>query len=226
MGSVFDWMTVAKAAEALEVSERTIYNYIQKGQLVDRLEGKQRFVSRKDVKALIDAKTNGVSRAVNALMVQRLDAEVQVLKKQVETLMRLFDLRYDTLDLNEEDMTNLFDMATHHMSHPWAPHEEAMYCDVFVRLRLEDLEKVARPEPWRPFLSLSKIMFEQPYNPDNKSLLTAGKENMEKLAFVWANKVDRTTASELNHKLHKDGVLERRMDRRLETIQQKIKSKK
>lgn len=226
MGSVFEWISIPKAAEALEVSVRQVYAYIKQGQLTALQEGKKRSVNRKDVKALIDAKKKGIPRAINALVVLRMDAEIQVLKKQVETVMRLLDIRFDPLGLDKEDLNNLFVMAAHYLTVPWSPHEETMWCDVFVRMRLEDLEKIDQPDPWRPFLSLSKVMFDKPYTEENKLLLSSGKENMERIAFAWAHKVDRVTASALNHMLDKDGVKERRMDRRLENIQQKLKSTK
>ncbi len=226
MGSVFEWISIPKAAEALEVSVRQIYKYIKQGQLTALQERKTRSVNRKDVKALIDAKKKGVPRAVNALLVLRMDAEIQVLKKQVETLMRLQDIRYEPLTLDREDMTNLFDMATHHLTSPWSPHEETMWCDIFVRMRLEDVEKIDRPDPWRPFLSLAKVMLNHPYNVDNKLILSSGKENIERIGFTWAQTMDQKDASEMNHLIKKDGVQERRMDRRLERIQQKIRSPK
>ena len=226
MGSVFEWISIPKAAEALGVSDRQIYKYIAKGQLTALQEGKKRSVNRKDVKALIDAKKKGVPRAVNALSVLRMDAEIQILKKQVETLMRLLDVRYEPLELDKEDLTNLFDMAAHHLKTPWSPHEETMWCDIFVRMRLEDMEKIDHPDPWRPFLSLVKVMFNNPYNQDNKLMLSAGKENIERIGFAWAHKVDQVDASAMNHLLYKDGVKERRMDKRLERIQQKLKTPK
>lgn len=226
MGSVFEWISIPKAAEALGVSVRQIYKYIAQGQLVALQEGKSRSVSRKDVKALIDAKKKGIPRAVNALLVLRMDAKIQVLEKQVETLMRLLDLRYEPLDLDKEDLTNLFEMAVHLLTTPWSPHEEAMWCDVFVRIRLEDMEKIDHPDPWRPFLSLAKVMLNHPYNPDNKMMLSSGKENIERIAFAWAHRMDQVDASTMNHMLHKDGVKERRMDRRLERIQQKLRTQK
>jgi len=226
MGSVFEWISIPKAAEALDVSDRQIYRYIAKGQLTAIQEGKERSVNRKDVKALIDAKKKGIPRAINALTVLRMDAEIQILKKQVETLMRLLDVRYEPLELDKEDLNNLFEMATHHLTTPWSPHEETMWCDIFVRMRLEDMEKIDQPDPWRPFLSLVKVMFHTPYNPDNKLMLSAGKENVERIGFSWAHKVDQVDASTMNRLLYKDGVKERRMDRRLEHIQQKLRSKK
>lgn len=226
MGSVFEWISVPKAAEALNVSVRQVYKYISRGQLTALQEGKTRSVNRKDVKALIDAKKKGLPRAVNALLVLRMDAEIQILKKQLETVMRMLDIRYEPLELDKDDLNNLYEMAAHHLTTPWSPHEETMWCDVFVRIRLEDMEKIESEDPWRPFLSLVKIMFNNPYNTDNKLMLSAGRENIERIGFAWAHKMDHKDASTMNHMLYKDGVLERRMDRRLERIQQKLGSKK
>lgn len=225
MGSIFEWISIDKAAEALGVSQRQVYKYIAKGQLSSLQEGKQRSVSRKDVKALIDCKKKGVSRVANGLTVARIDADVQLLKKQVDILLRLNDIRYEPLDLEANELINLHDMAAHHLTIPWSPYEETMWCDVFVRLRLEDLEKVAQKEgyedPWRPFLALSKAMYDTPHNLDNKPTLASGKVNIERISFIWAQKIDMKKHIQINHMIHKDDVLGRRVSRKLERIQQK-----
>lgn len=228
MGSIFDWISIDKAAEALQVSKRQIYKYIAKGQISALQEGRQRTVSRKDVKALIDCKKKGVSRVANGLTVARMDAELQLLRKQVDILMRLNDIRYEPLDLDEHELANLHDMAKHHIIIPWSPYEEAMWCDIFVRLRLEDLEKISTKEgyedPWRPFLALSKAMYETPHNQDNKLTLASGKENIERMSFIWAQKVDWKTSRQVGKMVNKDEVLVRRVNRKMERIQQKTNS--
>lgn len=226
MGSIFEWISIDKAAEALQVSKRQVYKYIAKGQLSAIQEGKQRSVSRKDVKALIDCKKKGISRVANGMTVARMDAELQLLRKQVDILMRLNDIRYEPLDLDSTEMANLHDMAKHNLTIPWSPHEEAMWCDVFVRLRFEDLEKVTQKgegyeDPWRPFLALSKAMFDTPHNPDNKLILSSGKDNLERISFIWAQKLDRRDARHINKMVYKDDVIGRRISRKLERIQQK-----
>lgn len=225
MGSIFEWISIDKAAEALQVSKRQIYKYIAKNQLSALQEGKQRSVSRKDVKALIECKKKGISRVANGMTVARMDAEIQLLRKQVDILMRLNNIRYEPLDLDENEIVNLHDMAKHNLKIPWSPHEEIMWCDVFVRLRLEDLEKISQYEgyedPWRPFLALSKAMFDSPHSIDNKLILSSGKDNIERISFIWARKLDMKDARQINKMVHKDDVLGRRVSRKLERIQQK-----
>lgn len=225
MGSIFEWISIDKAAEALQVSKRQVYKYIAKGQLSALQEGKQRSVSRKDVRALIECKKKGISRVANGMTVARLDAELQLLRKQVDILMRLNDIRYEPLDLDENEMANLHDMARHNLVIPWSPHEEIMWCDVFVRLRLEDLEKISQREnyedPWRPFLALSKAMFDSPHKSDNKLILSSGKDNVERISFIWAQKLDMKDARQINQMVYKDDILGRRVSRKLERIQQK-----
>lgn len=225
MGSIFEWISIDKAAEALQVSKRQVYKYIAKGQLSALQEGKQRSVSRKDVRALIDCRKKGISRVANGMTVARLEAEFQVLRKQVDILMRLLDIRYEPLDLDASEMTNLHDMAMHNLKVPWSPHEETMWCDVFVRLRIEDLEKITQgdgyEDPWRPFLALSKAMFDTPHDQDNKLILSSGKDNIERISFIWAQKIDRKDARQINHMVYKDDVIGRRLSRKLARIQQK-----
>jgi excisionase family DNA binding protein len=223
MGSIFEWITLEKAAETLQISKRQIYKYIEKNQLSALQEGKVRLVSRKDVKALADCKHKGISRVANGLTVARIDAEVQMLRKQVDALMRLNNIRYEPLDLDAKEMANLHDMAAHNLRIPWSPHEETMWCDVFVRLRLEDLEKLSQVEgyedAWRPFLALSKAMYDTPHNSDNKFLLASGKENIERLSFVWSQKLDNKDSRQFNKLAERDDVLGRRVSRKVERIQ-------
>lgn len=223
MGSIFEWITIPKAADALGVSVRQVYKYIAKGQLTTLKEGKTVSVNRKDVRALIECKKLGIPRAVNAMSVARIDAEVQILKKQVETLMRILDIRYEPLELDRDDLVNLHDMALHNLKIPWSPHEEIMWCDVFVRLRVEDLEKIAEKEgyenPWRPFLALSRVMYNHPHDSGNKTILAAGQSNVEKIGFAAAQKLEGLEAKDINHLLKKDSVLVGRMDRKLERQQ-------
>jgi excisionase family DNA binding protein len=228
MGSIFEWISRERAREALNVSNRTITEYIRNGQLTtlrDPDNGKRLLINRSDVKALIEGRKKGLPRAVNALSVARLDAEVQFLKKQVETLMRLVDVRYDPLDLSKDELASLWKMAHHHTKVPWSPYEESMWCDVFVRLRIEDIEVMAEavddPDPWRPFYMLAKAMIDHPHNGDTRLLLSAGKVNIERIGFIWSQKLNTNDGHDVHKMVAKDDVLVRRLGRKLERVQQK-----
>lgn len=230
MGSIFEWISMERAADALGVSKRQVYKYIAKGQLTTHKDGGHTLVNRHDVRALIEARKKGVGKAVNPMTVARLDAEVQLLRKQVDTLMRLQDIRYEPLDLTAEDLSNLHQMAAHRIQNPWSPYEEKMWCDVFVRIRLEDLEKIAEhtgeEDPWRPFYALAKAMFNHPQDQENKLILSAGKNNLERIGFIWSDKLGMKDARDIDRMVKKDDVAVRRMDRKLERIQQKLAPKK
>jgi excisionase family DNA binding protein len=222
MGSVFDWISTERAADALGVTIRSVREYIRSGKLASRKDGHHTLVSRTDVKDMIEAKKRGRGVAVNAMTVARLTAKVEVMEKQLETVMRLLDIRYEPLELNDEDMGSLYLMAEHYTKTPWAPHEEAMWSDVFVRLRIEDIERmvevVGDPDPWRPLYALAKAMFGHPHNTDNKLVLSAGVNNIERIAFAWSQRVEGKKGGDIQKLIRKDDVLVRRMGKKMERI--------
>ncbi len=222
MGSVFDWISTSRAADALGVTERSIRSYIRKGQLASRKDGVHTLVSRADVKALTEAKKRGLGRSYNAMTIAKMDAKLQIMEKQLETVMRMLDIRYEPLSLSDEDFGSLYMMAEHYLKTPWAPHEETMWCDVFVRFRVEDMEKLAEvvgdPDPWRPFYALAKAMFSHPHNADNKLMLSAGVNNIERIGFAWSQQVENKKGGDVQKLIKKDDVQVRRIGRKMERM--------
>ncbi len=224
MGSIFEWITIKKAADALGVSTRQVYKYIAKGRLTARQDGQQRYVSRNDVRVLLEGRKRGFPKAVSSATVLRMDTELQILRKQMDTVMRMLDMRYEPLGLDKQELVNLHEMANHSLKVPWSPHEEAMWADVFVKLSSMDLEAMSEDgleAPWRPFLALAKAMYSKPHREDLKPQFHAGITNIERIGFSFSQKLEGATARDLSHMIKKDNVLTGRAERRMGRLQQK-----
>lgn len=219
MGSVFEYITIEKAGEALSVSRSTVYRYISQGHLRTVKEGQHQLVSRKDVRTLLDlGKKRNQSYAANKVAVAALDARVHTLEHEVETMKRILDLRVEHLSLTAPELLSLYRMAHHHLTTPWSPHEEEQWTDVFVRIRLEDLEKLAEvvedEDPWRPFHQLAKAILINPHDINLSLKINAGKNNLEKLAYVWSRRVGKD-AKQLARIVKKDDKAVRALTRKV-----------
>jgi excisionase family DNA binding protein len=190
MGSNFAYVTIDKAAEHLSVTRRTIYKYIKRGFLRTKKEGKGSVVLKNDVRTLLDLRSKkDLPYPVNKKTLARMDARIQMLEKQVETMMRILDMRHEPLGLSVSQLNGLYVMAHHHLKNQWSPHEELIWVDTFIRIRFDDFEEMQKmvddEHPWRPLYQLCKAMLQAPCDPDNKLQLNAGKSNLEKIAQVW-----------------------------------------
>ena len=218
MGSVFEYVSIQKAAEALNVTPRSIYRYINRGHLRTYKEGQSLLVSRQDLQTLIEIGRDKRNFGLNKKSVAQLEAKVHVLEHEVDVIKRILDLRREPLSLDPDELEHLYRMAVHHITVSWSPHQEEMWSEVFVRLTLEDLEKleeaVEDPHPWRPFFQLAKAIFDNPHDPDLKLQLNAGKNNVEKLAYIWAKK-DEKDAKDLDRMIQRDDILTRRLMRKI-----------
>ena len=219
MGSVFEYITIEKAGEALSISRRTVYTYISRGYLRTVKEGQHQLVSRKDVRTLLDlGKKRNQSYAANKVAVAALDARVHSLEHEVETMKRILDLRVEHLALTAPELLSLYRMAEHHLTTPWSPHEEEQWTDVFVRIRLEDLEKLAEvvedEDPWRPFHQLAKAILTNPHDINLSLQINAGKNNLEKLAYIWSRRMGKD-AKQLARIVKRDDKVVRALTRKV-----------
>lgn len=225
MGSVFEYVTIEKAAEALEVSVRTVYRYIEKGHLSTIKKGDHQLVSRQDVRALIDLRNQNQGPAINKTTVAKLHAKVQLLEKQLDAVMRILDIRTEPLKLSAPELVSLYEMAQHHLQYPWSPHHEQMWCDTLSRFSLEDLEKLSEliddDHPWRPFHALAKAMMQNPHDVDIKIQLSAAKNNIERIGYIWGQTVTKDNAKRVNRLIERDDKQVRKISRKIERIKSK-----
>lgn len=183
------FMTTKQAAKLLGVSMRTIYRYTAKGLLGYECEGRTLMVSEEDVVKLKKGRHDILSSPLQRDIIVKLQAEVQALRTEMETVKRLLNLKYEKLDLTLPQYELLYRSAEQMSLEGWAPHAEEQWAEYFVRLKVEDLEKielaVEDPHPWRPFLRLAATMHLNPYNRDLTELLAAGRTNIQQTAGIW-----------------------------------------
>ena len=155
-------MLVADAAKFLSVSDRTIRNYINKGLLSKRKEGRKTLVSSSEVISLkqdMDSTLPLVSR--EELLRHR--AKIRRLESHMEVVLRMLDAKDLPLNLSPAYAKDLYSFATEHLSKgSWVVEEIRPWVEIFDRINEEDLEVMAQAvedlHPWRPFLQLCTAM--------------------------------------------------------------------
>ena len=187
MGSRF--VTKEQAAKVLDVSVRTISRYIRKGALQAECRGRRMLVNEEDVLSLKKGKRDPMSSSMTRDIIAKLQVEIQTLKTQMATVMKILNVRYDPLDLTIPEYTFLYQAAEQLSIDGWSPHMEEQWSEYFVRLQIEDLEKLEAvtndPHPWRPILRLATTMHLNPYNKVLQDVLAAGRNNVHQVASVW-----------------------------------------
>lgn len=182
-------MTTQQAARYLGVSMRTIYRYTTKGLLEAKCEGRKLFVAEEDVIKLKKGRRDMLSNPIQRDILAKLQAEVQTLKTQMATVMRLLNVRYEPLDMTLPECDLFYKAADQYSTEGWPPHIEEQWAEYFVRLKIEDLEKIELavndPHPWRPLLRLAATMHINPWNRELTELLGAGRTNVLQVAGIW-----------------------------------------
>lgn len=233
MGSVFEYLTIADAAKELNVSERQVRRYIKQGYLESVTNNnRERFVDLKDVRSLKKAKAEKRYRPDLALTkVALLEAKYQELRKQVNALMRMNDMwdETETLNMNDRELAALHERAYELLKLTWSPMDENYWTEVFVRMKMDDLDKMTdlvEDEPWRPFYALVQAMFAKPHDPDNnKLLLSKGLQNMERLAQVYSSKISNDDIHRFRKMVDTDQKQVKRVLKKVESKRAKAKEK-
>ncbi len=187
------WLTIKQASKIVGVCERSIYRYATRGifQTKTELIGKVKttLILEDDVLNWKRGRRDLLSSPLQRDVIQKLLGEVQTLKTQVATCMRILNIRFDPLNFTVPEYEHLYRAAEQLSTQGWSPHEEEMWSEYFVRFRVEDFEKVELAtqdkHPWRPFLRLASSMHVSPYNSDLTEVLGAGRTNLQQVAGVW-----------------------------------------
>lgn len=191
MGSIFEHISIEKAAEALSISRRMVYYRIKKGSLRTVKNGQKQLVLRRDVTQILEErKIHQITVTVSKKTVQSHERRIHMLENQVRLLMRMQDLFNEPLTLSAIELKNFHEQAEYCLKESWSPQQEHMWKDFFIRLRIEDLEKLGPvlfvAEPWLVFHSLCKAIMEAPHDLELVLQFSAGKTNLERIAYVWA----------------------------------------
>ena len=183
------YITRLEAAALLEVSGRTVSRYMDKGLIRFEYRGKTAFLLEEDILRLDKGRKDPAGSPLNRDTFERMQVEIDALKAQMAVVLRILNLRHMELTLTAVEYKNLYDGANQLASEGWPPHIEEQWSDVFLRLRVEDFEKieplVGDPHPWRSFLRLATSMQVRPWNKSLREIFAEGKKRLEQVAGMW-----------------------------------------
>lgn len=187
MGSKY--ITVDQAAVALGVSNRSIYRYATRGLLQTKTDGRHTLVLEDEVHQIRKGRHDMLSSPVKRDVISMLMIEVQTLKMQMATIMKILNVRYEPLKFTIPEYLRLYQAAEQMANEGWAPHEEEMWAEYFVRITVEDLEGIElaaeQKHPWIPLLKLATTMHLRHYNKHLTDTLAAGRMNLQRVAGMW-----------------------------------------
>lgn len=183
------YVTIQQAARYLGCSDRSIYRKTRRGQLEFRTEGRHVLILEDSLLTLKKGQHDLLTSRVTKETILKMQVELQTLKTQVATCMRILNVRYDPLNSTLPEYENMYKSAEQLSIEGWPPHVEEPWAEYFLRLRTEDFEKIEivthDVHPWRPFLRLANSMYAAPWSKELSDLLAAGKKNIENLAGIW-----------------------------------------
>ncbi len=182
-------MTVEQAAAILNCSSRSIYRYAAKGLLQTKLEGRHTFVDEEGIHRIKKGRHDVLVSPLKKDVISMLLVEVQTLKMQMATIMRILNVRYEPLGFTGPEYLRLYQTAEQMANEGWAPQSEEMWAEYFVRITIDDLDGIERvsesKHPWIPLLKLAATMHLSPYNKHLTDLLAAGRTNLQHVAGMW-----------------------------------------
>ena len=183
------YITKKEAAALLQKSPRTIANYLSKGLVRFEYRGKVAYLLEEDVLRLDKGRKDPASYPLNRDTFERMQVELDALKAQMAVVLRILNLRHMELTLTPVEYKNLYDGANQLAAEGWPPHVEEQWSDVFLRLRVEDFEKieplVEDPHPWRAFLRLATSMHLRPWDKNLREIFAEGRKRLEQVAGMW-----------------------------------------
>jgi DNA-binding transcriptional MerR regulator len=183
------YITKKEAAELLRVTERTVTRYLDKGLLSFEYRGKVVYMLEEDVLRLDKGRKDPAGFPLNQDTFEKMQVEIDSLKSQMAVVLRILNLRHMELTLNDAEYKNLYDGANQLASEGWPPHVEEQWSDLFLRLRVEDFERIEPlvddPHPWRSFLRLATSMHLKPWDKNLREVFAEGKKRLEQVAGMW-----------------------------------------
>jgi hypothetical protein len=191
------FLTTGEVSEILGVSVRGVYRYLSRGYLRSvRQDGKtgaweSDVLELKRVRAAeADRDGEPVPFAINRATLSMLHARVTSLEMKAAVLARILGVRHEPLALTDPEIVAIYTTATSYAAEGWPPHAEGMWADMFLRMRLDDLQQLHRltadPHPWCVFHKLCATMALAPANRDLRDELVQGRANLFSLAGMWS----------------------------------------
>lgn len=187
------YITKQRAAAILDVSDRTVTRYMKKGLLRFEYQktgtGRSPYVVEEDVLRLQKGRKDLLATPLNRDILTALRMEIQTLKSQMAAVLKVLNLQHDELRFTPMEYKNAYEAADQYSVDGWPPHIEEPWADTFLRMRVEDLEKMVPvtndAHPWKPFLRLATSMKLRPWNTKLRDVLAAGENNLRQMAGIW-----------------------------------------
>lgn len=183
------YITKREASKLLEVSERTVSRYLDKGLVRFEYRGKVAYLCEEDVLRLDKGRKDPIGVPLNRDTFERMRVDIEALQAQLAVVLRILNLQHMELTLTSSEYKNLYEGANQLASEGWPPHSEEQWSDMFLRIRIEDLEKIEPlvndPHPWRTFLRLATSMHLRPWDKNLRDIFAEGKKRLEQVAAMW-----------------------------------------
>lgn len=189
-----DYLSKEEAANILGKSTRTIFRYLDRGWLKPISRGGQVGATRASVYEL----KQEIDKEVNPYLVTigMLESRLMVVEGRVSAMMRLLNLKNQTLTLTDPEALSLYNMVDHSAKNGWTPHNEEILIDTFMRLdesNMEQFEKlVGDDHPWRPFLMLAGTMRHAAFNRQLQTDIELAASHLNVLAQMWCRRKGET----------------------------------
>lgn len=173
-------MTKKEAANFLNVTERTITNYICKGYLTKELR-------EEDVKQLKLSLNSSIP--FNKVSFMNLLLKVEKQEKELEVIKRILNIYSEPLNLNDQTLIAIYNMADIKKIESWPEDWAIQWVDFISRLsdkELSRLEQLAHdPHPWIKFYNLCKAILEIVQQLELKGLYNHALNHLLQLTNVW-----------------------------------------
>lgn len=216
------WITKEEAAKMMDCSLKSIYRYTRRGLLRSQYEvqdGKKRFlVNEDDLQVLTKGRRDLLNSPYTRDMINMLLLDVQTLKTQMATVLRILNVNYVPLSFSDGEYRAFYMAANQFSTDGWSPHVEDQWADYFVRLKVEDLDQLERitmdTHPWRPVLRLAVAMHLRPWNTRLRDLFGTGRSNVHQVAGMWCILKDRSQ-KEFHMLAERDAAPSRKLLRRI-----------
>lgn len=157
-------MTIREVADLLQVTERTIRNYVIEGFLgYHKVQGKRgKMFDPMEVQQLREElETSGQRTLVSRKEIRQALSRLTRLESQMQVVLRMLDAKNEPLGLNPEQAAALYETAYRDLGKgKWDLDEINAWVDIFLRLTEEDFNEMTTQDskPWRIILKLCIAM--------------------------------------------------------------------
>lgn len=200
MGSTFDQlMTVEEAANRLNRSRRSVFDYLKKGFLTRRVRNSQVLVAREEVEDLAVELGVGLP-ALTRKNIFQLVSRIQALEQKMAVVEALWGAQEQTLRLDASGAAALYRAATDYLcAKEWEVSQLESWATLLNQFGEETLQVIAETthstKPWEPFYLLAQRMLAFiDAVPASKSVLAlkslrakmeSGRKKVRECALLW-----------------------------------------